>query len=277
MKSEQSIAVLAFVPVIHRGYVDFFASHKGDIFVFGDDIVITYIHLTRDLRAIKPVEAVTALQSIFPQRKIRALSLAEIANWSYDKICMPDDEVCRDLSAKYFSNKEVEFVPVFLRWNKIITFKENEVPAHRKITTDEFHREMIALADKEAQKSSDWWRQIAACVVKDGKITFVTHNHHMPTDFHLSVNGDPRSNFDAGQHQEIFTSIHAEAEAVARAAKEGVSLEGATCYVTTFPCPNCARLLGTAGIKRIYYSKGYSLLDAEQILDSFGVEITLVR
>ena len=114
-------------------------------------------------------------------------------------------------------------------------------------------------------------------VVKDKKILFISHNHHLPTNYHLSTFGDPRSNFDAGQHQEIFTSIHSEASIVAQAAHDGVSLKDATIYITTFPCPNCARLVAKAGIKKLFYSKGYSLLDAEKILDHFGVEIFLVQ
>ena len=132
-------------------------------------------------------------------------------------------------------------------------------------------------AFSETEKSSDWWRQIAAIAVKDKKVLLKAHNHHMPTDFHLSVNGDPRSNFDAGQHGEIYTSIHAEAEVVAKAAEQGLSLKGVSLYSTTFPCPNCARLIAQTGIKKVYYSRGYSLLDAERILEHFGIEIILVQ
>jgi len=112
--------------------------------------------------------------------------------------------------------------------------------------------------------------------VKNKKVIYASHNHHLPTDDSLSINGDPRSNFDAGQHQNVFTSIHAEAEIIAKAAKDGQSLKGTILYTTTFPCPNCARLIGTAGVKAVYYSKGYSLLDAEQILEHFNVELVLV-
>jgi dCMP deaminase len=270
-------AILAFVPVIHRGYIDFFLRNQGDIWVLGRDVIEQYVHLTRDLRVIDSTEAVKALQAVFPNRKVQVVHMDEIKSWSYKETVMPDDEVCHDIALKYFDTVKVTFDSTFLRWNKVITFKENEVPAHRKISSDQFHKEMLELAFAEANKSADWWRQVATCVLKEGKVLFSTHNHHLPTDFHLSVNGDPRSNFDAGQHQDIFTSIHSEAEAVALAARQGISLEGSIFYVTTFPCPNCARLMGTAGVKTVYYSKGYSLLDAEKILDYFGVEIILVK
>ncbi|MFA6459489.1 MAG: deaminase [Candidatus Paceibacterota bacterium] len=270
-------AVLAFVPVLHSGYLDFFQKQKGDIYIFGEGLINDYVHLTRDLRTVEPALMCQALSALLPGRNILTAENANIATFPYDAITMPDDEVCRDVAAKYFVNKKVEYISVFLRWNKVITFKEFEISPDRKITKEVFHKEMIEKANIEAARSDDWWRQIATVVVKDNKVLFSSYNHHLPSTFHLSTNGDPRSNFDAGQHQDIFTSIHSEAEAVARAAKEGMSLEGASLYVTTFPCPNCARLIGTAGVKKVYYSKGYSLLDAEKILDHFGVEVVLVQ
>ncbi len=272
-------ALIAFVPVIHKGYVDFFRSQKGDILIFGEDVIALYVHLTRDLRTISPDDAVKALREIVPGRKISVLHLKDLKQSKklpYDKISMPDDEVCHDLAEKYLSGKKVEFISVFLRWNRVITFKEFEIAKDRVITREKFHKDILALATKEAQKSADWWRQIGAILIKKGKVIGGFHNTHLPSDFHLAVNGDPRSNFDAGQYHDIVTSIHAEAGAIAEAAKKGISLKGADLYVTTFPCPTCARLAGVAGIKRVFYSKGYSLLDAENILKHFGVELILV-
>lgn len=274
--ASSSKGILLFAPVIHSGYLEFIKRYDGDVWIFGHEIIADYVHLTRDLRTIDPEAAKNAISSIFPDRKIFIASPKDLAAWPYSHTVMPDDEVCHDIALKYFGDKKIEYSSVFLRWNRVITFKENEIPAHRKITKEKMHKEIMKEAFVEAQKSSDWWRQIAAIIVKDGKIIEKTHNHHMPSDFHLSVNGDPRSNFNAGEHQDIFTSIHAEAESIAKAAKGGVSLDGASIYSTTFPCPNCARLIGTAGIKKVYYSKGYSLLDAEKILNHFGVEIIMV-
>ena len=280
--SSPKTAIIAFVPVIHRGYVEFFKSEPGDIYVFGNEIIKQYVHLTRDLRTIDPAEAVAALSAIFPDRTIRVLEPVMVGELKGVSIVMPDDEVCHDFAEKNFvgkdfAGKKTKFVSVFLRWNRVITFKENEIDPKRKISKDDFDKKIIAEAFKETDKSSDWWRQIAAIVVKDGKVLLKAHNHHMPTDFHLAVNGDPRSNFDAGQHGEIYTSIHAEASLVAEAAKKGISLDGLTLYSTTFPCPNCARLIAKAGIKKVFYSKGYSLLDAERILEHFGIEIVMVQ
>jgi dCMP deaminase len=272
-------AIILFVPVIHNGYLKFLNKNKGDIFILDKDIINTFVHLTRDLRLIDPDVIVKLLRTINPDRKIELLNfdkLNELSNSKYSFI-MSEDEVSHEIHEKYLGNNKVIYDSIFLRWNKVITLTENEIPAHRRITKSQFHRKYIEIAKTEAEKSSDWWRQIASLIIKDKRILFQGHNHHLPSDHHLSTFGDPRSNFDAGQHQEIYTSIHSEASLIAQAAHDGVSLSGADIYVTTFPCPNCARLIVKSGIKRLFYSKGYSLLDAEKILNHFGVEVFLVK
>jgi dCMP deaminase len=52
-------------------------------------------------------------------------------------------------------------------------------------------------------------------------------------------------------------TVHAEQNAIADAAKRGVSLEGATVYVTHFPCVNCAKILAAAGVCRVKYLHDY--------------------
>ncbi len=52
-------------------------------------------------------------------------------------------------------------------------------------------------------------------------------------------------------------SAHAEANAIALAAKIGVSLEGATIYCTLEPCITCAKLIVMSGISKIIYEYGY--------------------
>ena len=52
-------------------------------------------------------------------------------------------------------------------------------------------------------------------------------------------------------------TVHAEQNAVADAARRGISLEGATAYLTHFPCINCAKILASAGIRKIIYHHDY--------------------
>lgn len=52
-------------------------------------------------------------------------------------------------------------------------------------------------------------------------------------------------------------TVHAEANAVAQAAKNGHAIDGASIYITAFPCWNCFKLLLNAGIHDIYYAEKY--------------------
>jgi dCMP deaminase len=135
---------------------------------------------------------------------------------------------------------------------------------------------MIALADEEAEKSSDWWRRVGSVIIKNEKIIIAAHNEHLPSQHSPYVNGDPRNNFHKGVHLELGTSIHSEAGAISQAAKDGLSLDGAEIYVSTFPCPPCAKLIACSGIRKVYYRVGYGVLDGESILKQYGVEIIKV-
>lgn len=52
-------------------------------------------------------------------------------------------------------------------------------------------------------------------------------------------------------------TVHAEQNAISDAARRGVSLDGATVYITHFPCINCAKILAAAGIRCIKYRHDY--------------------
>lgn len=56
---------------------------------------------------------------------------------------------------------------------------------------------------------------------------------------------------------EYSRSIHAEMDALMSAARQGISTLGATLYVTTYPCHNCARHLIAAGISAVFYVEPY--------------------
>lgn len=54
-----------------------------------------------------------------------------------------------------------------------------------------------------------------------------------------------------------IATIHAEMNALLYCAKEGIRVNGCSCYVTHFPCLNCTKSLIQAGIKKIYYAYDY--------------------
>ena len=63
---------------------------------------------------------------------------------------------------------------------------------------------------------------------------------------------------------------------VAQAARAGRPLNGADLYVTTFPCPACARLIAESGLRRCYFTGPYSVLDGDKVLHAAGVELLWV-
>ena len=76
---------------------------------------------------------------------------------------------------------------------------------------------------------------------------------------------------------DLSTAIHAEASVVAQAARAGRALNGADIYVTTFPCPACARLIAESGFRRCYFTGPYSVLEGDAVLRAAGVELLLVE
>lgn len=67
-------------------------------------------------------------------------------------------------------------------------------------------------------------------------------------------------------------AVHAEGNAIAFAAKEGIPLKGATLYCTTAPCPACAKLIIQAGIIEVVYRETYRLSDGVDLLIKAGVK-----
>lgn len=70
--------------------------------------------------------------------------------------------------------------------------------------------------------------------------------------------------------------LHAEANAITKVAKSNNSSEGATMYVTSSPCIECAKLIIQSGIRRVVYAENYRLDDGLQLLKRAGIEIQFI-
>jgi dCMP deaminase len=68
-------------------------------------------------------------------------------------------------------------------------------------------------------------------------------------------------------------AVHAEANAIAWAAREGVSTMGGELFTTMSPCFSCAQLVVNAGIVRVVYAKPYRVTDGLVLLAAAGVEV----
>lgn len=66
-------------------------------------------------------------------------------------------------------------------------------------------------------------------------------------------------------------TIHAESNAILKAAREGVSLLGSTIYITHAPCVPCAAMIAQAGIKRVLYNFDYRDRSGVEKLRQHGV------
>ncbi len=275
--------IIAYVPVLHEGYLRFFNKHRDakELFLIGTDISKNYRQLTKDLRAIDPLKMKKAIDSLGIFNEVRVIgevNLKKLGELSSNvEFVMPDEDVMQDLADKYLLNAKVNFDSIFLRWDKHKSFDGQPVNADQEVSIKSFDKKLIKDLKIEAEKSSDWWRHIGAAVVKDGKVIMKTHNHAVPNEQMPYIEGDPRSDFSKGINVEISTSFHCEAKLIAQAAREGISLEGASMFATTFPCPPCAKLIAYSGIKEIYYADGYGVLDGERILKSRGVKIIFVK
>lgn len=69
-------------------------------------------------------------------------------------------------------------------------------------------------------------------------------------------------------------SVHAEANAIAWAAKAGVSLDGATIYCTHAPCKKCAELIIQAGIKEVVYAIEFRDREGLRLLLGLNIRVT---
>lgn len=67
--------------------------------------------------------------------------------------------------------------------------------------------------------------------------------------------------------------VHAEANVITWAAKNGISTNGTDLYVTLSPCMSCAVLIIQAGIKRIYYAAEYRNKEAISFLKNHGIDV----
>jgi dCMP deaminase len=273
-------ALVIFVPVIHTGYIRLFKQFPDNIFLIGEDILKDWegnVYLHRDKRRVDEKTISEIIKNIDSVKSVKILDKNNLNLLGGHEIVMPDEDVSHWFAEEQLENNNVDFKNIFLRWNKTIVITENEVSTDRLVTEDEMHKEFISRAVKLSEKSANWWRQIGTLAVKDEKVVMEAFNKHVPTQHNVELYGDLRSSFDPGELHEISNSIHGEAFLVAKSAKEGISLKGADLYVTTFPCPTCAKLVAESGIKRVYYKDGYSLADAEDVLKSAGVEIILVK
>ncbi len=111
-------------------------------------------------------------------------------------------------------------------------------------------------------------RQVGALLVKDNSIISDGYNG-TPSGFENICEGED------GKTKPYV--LHAEANAITKVAKSNNNSNGATIYVTTAPCIECAKLIIQAGIKRVVFSEMYRYDDGIELLKRAGIDVNCIE
>ena len=268
--------VLLYLPVVHAGHEAFFARHAdaAEILVLGAGFRGLFKSLAKDIRALPPEQAAQFLRVMLPGTPVRVVEPGDLPGAvTAATLVLPDEDVTRNLAAEHHlgEGRELVFDPTFLRWDRQWSQARRPADFDGELTLGELPDRLTAQAKEFAAHSSDWWRQVGAIAWRGDEILGAAWNHHCPTEYAPYIDGDPRDGFSRGVRADLSTAIHAEASVIAQAARAGRALNGADIYVTTFPCPACARLIAESGFRRCYFTGSYSVLEGDHILRAAGV------
>ena len=128
-------------------------------------------------------------------------------------------------------------------------------------------RYFMNIARQAATRSTCDRKSVGAVIVRDKTI--------LSTGYNGSIRGMPHCDelghdLDNGH---CVATIHAEANAIIQAARNGVNISGAEIYTTASPCWNCFKLIANAGIRRIYYGEFYRDEKSVRIAKQIGIEL----
>ncbi|MCX7729369.1 MAG: dCMP deaminase family protein [Bacteroidia bacterium] len=134
------------------------------------------------------------------------------------------------------------------------------------------------LAGQLALRSHCVKMKVGAVLTKDTRIISLGYNGP-PAGTHNCDEEWPETGCPRDSKGSCSLALHAEQNAILYAAKNKVSMEGATLYVTLAPCIACARVIFSIGIKKVIYKdsyaefKGIGIEEGVEFLRKFGVEV----
>lgn len=99
----------------------------------------------------------------------------------------------------------------------------------------------------------------ATCDRKHVGAVIVRGKTILSTGYNGSIRGLPHCN-DAGHEMEndhCVRTIHAEANAIVQAARNGINIDNSEIYISASPCYNCFKMIANAGLQKIYYAEFY--------------------
>ncbi|MFZ2523572.1 MAG: deaminase [Minisyncoccia bacterium] len=286
--------LVAYIPTINQRHLDWFSRHNS---------CSIHLHLISQAMAEEELTRLKRNLVAIPTEMMRSMLVSVIGNGSVsifdpeswdpkvigsgqgtfvDSLVprswvLPDEDISHLVAEKYLHSNcdSIEFEMIWARWDMTAVHKAQPVIPDVVVTSSLSDIIRMRAINLEVTKSPDWWRQIAAAVWKDDDCLAVACNTHLPTEYETYIFGDPRLNVDAGQPGK-YVALHAERAVIAQCARRGIAMEGASLFVTTFPCEDCAREIAEAGIKKVFFSQGYSILNALDVLRSRDVQIIQV-
>jgi len=124
---------------------------------------------------------------------------------------------------------------------------------------DKLDKVYINIAKEISTLSHCQRSKVGAVIVKDNNI------------ISFGYNGTPAGVDNCCERNDVTVPevIHAEMNAILKAAKTGYSVDGASLYLTLSPCVECAKLILQSGIKRVLYLDQYRKTDGVDFLKQF--------
>lgn len=133
--------------------------------------------------------------------------------------------------------------------------------------------EMLSkIAHVVSERSTCPRKSVGAILVREGRTLSMGYNG--------APSGLPHCHDEGcltGPDGGCIRSQHAEANAIAFAARHGISTQGAELWVTLSPCYSCAKLIINAGITDVYFTEAYRLSDGIDLLKSARVRVHQVE
>lgn len=143
---------------------------------------------------------------------------------------------------------------------------------------DKWDKRFLEMAELVATWSSCYQenRQVGAVIVKDKRIMTTGYNGAPSGIMSCKTRGEclrRKMNVASGTKLELCYAVHAEQNAIAQAAKLGVSVDGATLYCTHQPCVICCKMIINSGIKRVVYRYGYPDEFSIKLFSEAGISV----
>jgi dCMP deaminase len=135
-------------------------------------------------------------------------------------------------------------------------------------TWDEY---FLMIAKLAATRSTCLAFPVGAVIVKDRQVLATGYNGSPSGSVHCTSQGFCYSELSSCNASSSLPSraVHAEANAIAQAARHGITTDGSVVYTTLEPCISCLKLIISAGIKKVFYETEFNSRDKLLVIDSF--------